>query len=97
MRFVFHPQALQEYKKATRYYSKISSQLLKSFIQSVESGIKKILEYPEGWQIVEDDVRRHLIKQFPFGIYYIIEGDYIHIMAVMHMNREPDYWKDRLS
>jgi hypothetical protein len=73
MRFVFHPGALEEYEKASIYYSKISRELAVSFIECVERGIKKILEYPEGWQMVEEDVRRHLIKRFPFGIYYTIE------------------------
>jgi len=26
--------------------------------------------FPEAWSIVEEDVRRHLIGRFPFGIYY---------------------------
>ena len=96
MRYIFHPEALQEYEEATVYYSKISRELAVSFIDLVEKGIKKIREHPEAWQVVEEDVRRHLIKRFPFGIYYTIEGDHILIVAVMHMSRQPGYWKKRL-
>ena len=96
MRFIFHQEALLEYEKAAVYYSKISKELSISFIETIESGLKEILEYPEGRQIIEEDIRRYLIKRFPFGIYYTIESDYIQIIAIMHMKRKPGYWKDRL-
>jgi len=96
MRYIFHPEALQEYEESALYYKKISRELAISFIDSVEKGIEKILENSRAWPIIDEDVRRHLIKRFPFGIYYTIERDYILILAVMHMNRKPGYWKNRL-
>jgi plasmid stabilization system protein ParE len=96
MRYIFHPEALQEYEEAVLYYSEISKDLAVAFIKCVENGIKKILEYPDAWQIVEEDIRRHLIKRFPFGIYYSIEREYIMIISVMHMNRKPGYWISRI-
>jgi toxin ParE1/3/4 len=97
MRYIFHPEAVEEYEESATYYRKISRELAISFVNSVEKGIEKILESPNTWPIVEEDVRRHLIKRFPFGIYYTIEDDYILIMAVMHMSRRPGYWKKRLG
>ena len=79
------------------YYADISPRLAESFIKAIESGIDDILAYPEAWQIVEEDVRRHLIRRFPFGIYYCVEGDLIMIYAVIHMSRQPDYWKSRTT
>jgi plasmid stabilization system protein ParE len=80
MKHSFHPEALEEYLGAVSYYADISSQLAESFIKAVETGIENILTYPEAWQIVEEDVRRHLINRFPFGIYYCIERDRIFIL-----------------
>lgn len=96
MKYSFHPEALEEYLGAVSYYAAISQPLAKSFVQAVERGIERILAHPEAWQIVEEDVRRHLINRFPFGIYYCIEGDRILICALMHMSRHPDYWKGRI-
>jgi len=95
MRYIFHPKALLEYEEAALYYRAISRDLAASFVKSVEEGITEILERPFAWPAVEDDVRRHLTKRFPFGIYYDVQGDYILILAVMHMSRKPGYWKDR--
>ena len=97
MKHSFHPEALEEYLGAVAYYADISPRLAESFINAFESGIEEILTYPGAWQIVEEDVRRYLIKRFPFGIYYCIEADRIMIYAVMHMSRDPQYWKDRLK
>ncbi len=97
MRYIFHPEALQEYGDAATYYDKISPELGNAFIESVENGINRIISRPEAWQIEEEDVRRHLIKRFPFGIFYTIERDHILIIAVMHMSRRPGYWKNRLE
>ena len=97
MKHSFHPEALEEYLGAIAYYADINPRLAESFINAFESGIEEILTYPEAWQIVEEDVRRYLIKRFPFGIYYCIETDRVMIYAVMHMSRDPKYWKDRLK
>lgn len=97
MKHSFHPEALEEYLGAVSYYSGMSPRLAESFIKAVESGIESVLRFPEAWQIVEEDVRRHLINRFPFGIYYCIEGDRILIYAVMHMSRQPNYWKSRIE
>ncbi len=52
---------------------------------------------PESCPVVHEDIRRFFIHHFPFGIYYSIEKDNtILIIAIMHMSRKPDYWKNRL-
>ena len=97
MKHSFHPEALEEYLAAVAYYADISPRLAEAFVNALEFGVEEILTYPGAWQIVEEDVRRYLIKRFPFGIYYCIEGDRIMIYAAMHMSRDPKYWKDRLK
>ncbi len=97
MKYYFHPEALKEYSDAAQYYSEISPSLASAFITQVENGINQILLYPQAWQPIETDVRRCLIKRFPFGIYYTVEDDNsIIIQAVMHLSRKPGYWKARI-
>jgi hypothetical protein len=96
MKFSFHPEAFEEYLNAVTYYADIILRLAESFSKAVETGIENIITYPETWKIVEEDVRRHFIHRFPFGIYYCIEADRKFIYAIMHMSRHPDYWKSRV-
>lgn len=96
MKFEFHPEALEEYKNAARYYEGCQSGLGHRFIASVEQAILHITEKPAQWKILEQDVRRYLTRVFPYAVLYTIEPDYILIIAVMHCHREPDYWKKRI-
>ena len=37
-----------------------------------------------------------LSRRFPYGVIYQIEGGQILIIAVMQLNRKPDYWEKRI-
>ena len=97
MNFEFHPEALEDYQEASRYYAERNSQLARRFIQSIEDAISRVVDSPERWRIIDEDVRRCLTRVFPYGILYTIESDYVLIVAVMHCSREPGYWKHRIS
>ncbi len=43
------------------------------------------------------EVRRCQTKRFPFGVLYSEEAKGIFVLAVMHLHRDPDYWKHRLE
>lgn len=45
---------------------------------------------------IEGDIRRSLVRRFPFGVLYAFENEDIFVLAVMHLHREPNYWKNRL-
>jgi len=97
MNFEFHPEALEEYQEAALYYARRDPELARRFIQSVEDAIRRVVDAPERWRIIDEDVRRCLTRVFPYGILYTIETNYVLIVAVMHCSREPGYWKSRIS
>jgi len=45
--------------------------------------------------MLEDDIRRKLIRRFPYGVLYSVKTDAVLIIAIMHCSRRPGYWKDR--
>lgn len=95
MRFRFADEAFAEYIAAGQYYNRQVPGLGESFLDEVEAGINKILAAPSTWRVVEADVRRCLVRRFPYGIYYTIENDIVVIWAVKHLHRDPDYWQER--
>lgn len=97
MTFSFHPETETEPNKAIEYYEEIQENLGCDFAVEAYSTIERIITYPKVWQVIEDDIRRSLVRRFPFGILYSIELNDIYILAVMHLYREPDYWKDRIG
>ena len=97
MRHVFHPEAADEFAEAVRFYKQRGRNLGKRFSSEVRINIRKIVETPERWRVLEEDVRRCLVRVFPYLVLYTVESDFILIIAVMHGRREPGYWKDRLQ
>jgi len=97
MKFRFHPAALEEYEESALYYVAISPFVANRFIDEIESAIRRMCRHPRACSVIEDNIRRCLVKRFPFGIYYSLEADHILIVAIMHLSRMPGYWKDRIS
>jgi len=97
MRYEFHPEALEEYEAAALWYAERDPELAERFVHSVEEAIGRILEAPDRWRIIDQDVRRCLTRVFPYGILYTIEADFVLILAVMHCSRKPGYWKGRIA
>ena len=95
MIFSFHPKAQTEFYESIDHYEGCEHGLGYDFSVEVYSAIQSILDYPEAWPVLEDDVRRRLTNRFPYGILYSIEPDGIFILAVMNLHRDPDYWKHR--
>lgn len=95
MNFTFHPEAEAEFKSAIEYYEDCQRGLGYDFAIEVHTTVQQILVHPQAWPILENEVRRCLTRRFPFAILYSIEPDKVFILAVMHLHRDPDYWKER--
>jgi plasmid stabilization system protein ParE len=96
MRYAFHPEAEAEFLAAIDYYEDCGPGLGYDFAVEVHSTIENIIGFPKAWTILEDDIRRCQIRRFPYGIIYSQDGEVIFILAVMHLHRDPEYWKDRV-
>ena len=96
MRYEFHPEALEEYRQVALWYAEREPELALQFIGSVEDAIKRVVDAPSRWRVIEEDVRRCLTRIFPYAVLYTIEVDFLLIVAVMHCSREPGYWKLRI-
>lgn len=92
---IFDPDAKTEFLDSVLYYRNRSSGLGKQFRSEVFQGLLKITESPFRYRSFHPPFRRFLLDRFPYAIIYSIEPDHIHILAVAHTKRQPDYWMDR--
>ena len=58
MRYEFHPEALEEYSQAALWYAQREPLIALQFVEAVEDAIYRILEAPNRWRVIEEDIRR---------------------------------------
>ena len=94
--FSFHPEAEEEFVQGAAYYEGCEPGLGLDFSREVYATIQNALDYSALWPKLDTEVHRCLVHRFPYGVMYSIEPNGIFILAVMHLHRNPDYWKHRL-
>ncbi len=81
--------------EAAKYYEHQAAGLGVEFLLELEHAVETIKEAPTTWPIIEGQLRRRLLRRFPFGVLYHIDEKEIIIIAVAHLRRKPNYWKTR--
>ena len=95
MNFSFHPDAALELNQAVDYYKNINPDLGLKFSNEIYLAIQRAISLPKAWTIIDNDIRRLLVNNFPYGILYSELKNEIFIIAVMHLHKQPNYWKNR--
>ncbi len=67
------------------------------FIRAFDASLSAIQRIPFACLIVYREIRRKLMRRFPYGIFYVLESETIYIIACFHVKRDPLQWKRRLS
>jgi len=94
----FHPDARAEAREAATWYRARSVAAARGFALILDEAIRTICEHPAAWPPWpgRDDVRRRVLRRYPFTIVYLMVDDAVVIVAVAHQKRRPGYWLPRL-
>ena len=95
MRLVLRLLAKRDLAEARRWYEDKQPGLGDDFGACVDATFATICAHPRIFPRVDSRVRRAKINRFPFGVFYLIEGDTIRVLAVLHHARSPATWKTR--
>ena len=95
MKAVLAEPARQELAEAIAYYDTQDRGLGDCFLNEFLAAVSRIEALPEGWQRLSRNTRRCRMKRFPYGLIYRLSGETALIIAVAHLHREPDYWRNR--
>ncbi len=97
MRFIFHPEAYDEMFESARFFDQKSAGLGFDLIDAIQQSINRIVQFPHSAPIERSNIRKCLVRGFPFTVLYEARDDHIFIAAVMHQHRQPGYWRNRLK
>ena len=89
------PDAQADLQNAKEWYERQRGGLGAAFILAVEEALERFSRNPEMHPIVHQSVRRAIIRQFPYAVYYLIEADEIIVLGVFHASRYPHEWQSR--
>jgi plasmid stabilization system protein ParE len=89
------PKAEEEAQRAAKWYEERSQGLGAAFLELVEQILTEISENPFRFPVVYGDIRRALLKRFPYGVFFRIRPSRIRVIAIMHLSRNPERWQKR--
>lgn len=75
---------------AVKYYESQSYGLGKDFLEEFEKTVSRICMFPDAWASVSPDLRRCLMRRFPYAIFYIRENEEIIISGVADLRTNPE-------
>jgi plasmid stabilization system protein ParE len=93
--FVLRRVADKEFDDSIAWYENEREGLGQEFRAAVEEYFQRILDNPEWFPKVRGEVRRAVVRRFPFAIHFLIETDRIVILSVFHTSRDPEQLKTR--
>jgi plasmid stabilization system protein ParE len=93
--YSFHPEAMAEADAAAAFYEERQEGLGARFVAALEDTVDRICRSPGIFRQVEPGVRKCRLLRYPYGVVFREREGAIEIIAVMHIRREPGYWKAR--
>jgi plasmid stabilization system protein ParE len=61
-------------------------------VLAFELQLKRLEQVPLLYTEVIPGVRRTLLPRFPYGVFYTVKIDLVHVLAVIHNARNPRRW-----
>lgn len=83
----------QDLAKAIAWYEERASGLGSEFLRSVEATLASIGRTPALYPRVHGEVRRALLRRFPYGDFYVLRGRQVRVVAFFHASRNPRAWQ----
>jgi toxin ParE1/3/4 len=92
---VLRRKARAEFDDAVDGYERRNAGLGSEFVESVQAVFDRISATSEMYATVYRDVRKALVRRFPYSVYYRLRPDRVVVLAVFHNKRNPNIWKSR--
>ncbi|NDJ25657.1 type II toxin-antitoxin system RelE/ParE family toxin [Nostoc sp. B(2019)] len=92
---VFRSEVREELNEAHSWYESQKPGLGDEFLDCVDETVNRISQMPESYVIVYGDIRRAVVRRFPYAVYYRIVSSRVIVTAIFHGRRDPKSWQTR--
>ena len=95
MSIVLRPEAEADLHEARDWYEAQRPGLGGDFIEEVDAVFQRLAAAPQRFPKLHGDLRRALVRRFPYAVYFLSNKTQITIVAVLHQRRDPAVWLKR--
>ncbi len=95
LELLIRPEAERDIEDAYKWYESKRVGLGSDFLLCLEEGLAKIQRNPETYAMAHRNMRRFLIRRFPYGIFYLVDKGLLVVLAVLHARRDPQTLQSR--
>ena len=92
---IFRPIARLEMHEAMGWYQKQKEGLEAEFKAAVDQMVERIAAAPLRFSPVRGEIRRALLRRFPYALHFVPEPNAIIVLAVFHTKRDPRHLEGR--
>ena len=91
----FRAAAESDVGDAFFWYRERGHDLGDQFLQALDECLASIQQNPLACAKVHGDIRRGLLRRFPYCVFYIVAAEEIVVLGCLHGHRDPKIWQDR--
>ena len=95
VRLVVRPEAEAELFAARDWYDNQRVGLGQEFVNEVRETVSEVATRPLTFPKVHGEMRRAILRRFPYGVFFRIVTDEIIILGIIHGRRHPRQWRSR--
>ena len=93
----FLPEVESDIEDAYWWYEEKDIGLGDEFLRCLEQAYSRIAIHPDHFPIRFDDIRRILVRRFPYAVYFYHDDESVFVTYVFHTAQDPDKLKGRLK
>jgi plasmid stabilization system protein ParE len=91
----FTQTARAELIEAQDWYEAEASGLGRRFREAIDALTERMSANPLQFPMLYKNVRRALLRRFPYSLFFVIEDDTLLVIACFHASRDPSHWQKR--
>jgi len=92
-RITIRSRARDDIRDGRDWYQEKSQDLAVRFGREINEVMMAIKDRPLIHAKIYRNIRRAMTRRFPYAIYFIVEGDRIAVLRVLHQARDPLEWQ----
>jgi plasmid stabilization system protein ParE len=80
-------------RQARDWYESQLEGLGRRFVIELDHAVQKALENPLHYQTVHREIRRVLLRLFPYAIFFVEKPERVVVLAILHQYEDPTKWE----